>query len=188
MFAALKRLWKYLTARPQQHPIEGNGQAPSGSALPGSAEDVYLPSERLLYRYFTGQEIVPADPMQLWQKLMEVGPELSIDMKVANSALKDAPKAHEAMLKKVRSIFSVKPWEEGGLSQLETIELLNHFLSWCHIEKKNTSPLPTSAAATSAPSAPSSVASPATESSSPSGSAGAEISTSAPTSSPSGPA
>ena len=151
----LTGLWRLLTRA-----FRGKATEPIAS------DDVYSPRERLIYSYSDGTQVVRADPLTLWKRMMEVGPELSIDMRVAHSPSKDAVKAHGSALEKIRRIFAVRSWEEGGLSQLETFELLNHFMEWVGEQKKNGSSAPTSAAATWAPSAPSSDANPPTPSSS----------------------
>lgn len=102
--------------------------------------DVYKPAEMLIYRYWNGKADVAADPLTLYKKMMAKGPELNIDMKIATSAHSDAGKAHDSMLVKIREIFDVKPFEEGGLTQLATIELLDDFLIFCDRVKKNGSP------------------------------------------------
>ena len=101
--------------------------------------DVYKPTERLIYRYWDGKEEHTADPLALYKKLMDVWPSLCIDMKVARSPLKDAPKAHDKALTQVRGVFGTQKMEEGGLSELETLQLLDHFLIYCEWIKKNSS-------------------------------------------------
>lgn len=134
------------------------------------AFDLYRPKDRLIYSYFDGQRVVKADPMVLHKRLMEVGPDLSVEMKVAASESKDAATYHGKLIERIRKIFDVKTLTEGGLGEVETTELLDHFLTYCGRIKKKDSPPPTSPGATSPPSASSPVANPATPSSSPSGS------------------
>lgn len=99
--------------------------------------DVYQPSERLIYSYFDGQKTVKADPMELYKKTMAVGPELAIDIKVATAPIKGNKEAHESMLKKIRGIFSLKTLHEGGLTEIETVNLFDHFMTYCETVKKN---------------------------------------------------
>lgn len=106
--------------------------------------DIYRPKERLIYTYWNGRETVQADPLTLYKKMMQVGPELSIDIKVANSESKDANKAHDGVIRKIRGIFNTLPMESGGLSEIETCELLDHFLVFCETVKKNMNPSATS--------------------------------------------
>ncbi len=142
--------------------------------------DTYKPSERVIYTYWNGQNNVTEDPIIVYRRLMDVGPELSVDMKVSTSIHKDAGIAYVAMVKKIRGIFDLKPMSEGGLTEAETVQLLDHFLTFCGMVKKNSSPTPTNATATS-PSSPSSwVGNPPTANTSASGSTANEPTTDAP--------
>jgi len=113
-------------------------------SLAGSLEDdffdVYKPKERNIYSYYNGEGMVACDPILLYKSLMKHGPSLSIDIKVANSPSKGAEQAHDSMVKTIREIFSVKPLEEGGLTEAETVGLLDHFLIYSERIKKNSSP------------------------------------------------
>lgn len=104
-----------------------------------SPDDVYHPRERLIYRYWTGKEEKSGDPMTIYKRMMEVGPALSIDIKVATSPSKDAKKAHDGMMTHIRNIFGVSSLEDGGLSEIETAQLLDHFLRYCERIKKKQS-------------------------------------------------
>ena len=97
---------------------------------------IYDLRDRLIYEYFDGQKIVKADPMYLYRKIMSVGAALSIDMKVATSQSKDAQQGHESALLKLREIFQVKSFVDGGLTEVETIDLLNHFMNFTEDIKK----------------------------------------------------
>lgn len=152
-----------------------------------TSPDLYHPGERMIFSYFDGGKVVRADPMVLERKLMAVGPELNIDIKVSRSISKDAPESHKRMLEKLRDIFGVKSLEEGGLTEVETVSLFEHYLWYTDTLKKNSSLTVTSPTGTSAPSGPSSDGSPPTSSSSASGSTGSEISTGGPGSSPTAP-
>lgn len=93
--------------------------------------DTFSLRERAIYKYFDGQKTVSADPLVLYQKMMDVGPTLSIDISVSQSPSKDAPAAHKRVVEKVRGIFNISPLDKGGLTEIETAELLNHFLGYC---------------------------------------------------------
>jgi hypothetical protein len=99
--------------------------------------DVYKPTERLLYSYFDGTKMVKADPLVLYKKMMDIGPELSINIKISSSPMKEAGKAYADMVEQIRGIFGIKILEEGGLTELETAALLDHFLVYCDTVKKN---------------------------------------------------
>ena len=99
----------------------------------------YSVNERLIYQYFDGTKVVRADPLILFKKVMNVGLELSVDMKVANSPMKSAGESYTKAVGKIRSLFAIKPFEEGGLTEVESFGLLNHFLDYCEQVKKNSS-------------------------------------------------
>src|SRR5207248_2432217 len=91
---------------------------------------MYNPRQRATYSYFDGTAVRPVDPLILYKRLMDKGPELAIDIKVSQSASKDAAKAHAGLVAKIREIFTVKPLEEGGLSEVEAIALFEHFVAY----------------------------------------------------------
>lgn len=105
--------------------------------------DIYYPKERLIYSYFNGEQTIKEDPMILWKKLMDHGPSLSIDIKVSKSPSKDAVKAHTNLVKTIREVFNVKSLCDNGLTEVETTDLLDHFMEYCDQLKKNSSQLQT---------------------------------------------
>ena len=111
--------------------------------VPATGCDVYRPSERIIYRYHDGTKWVRADPMVLWKRLMERGPAISIDTQVASSPSKDAKKAHDALIANIRLIFDLAPLNEGGLTEQESADLLDHFLIYTQSLKKKANLLPT---------------------------------------------
>lgn len=142
--------------------------------------DVYAPKERILYRYFDGEKLVRADPQVIYRSLMDIAPELSIDINVSNSPSKDWKKATLAADRKIRELFGIKAVTEGGLTEPELYDLLYHFYRYCEHIKKGSSPLPTSLPKAGG-SIPSSEASaPITSNSSVSGSTAAASSSAAP--------
>jgi len=148
--------------------------------------DLYHPKERLLYTYWDGTKEVKADPMTLHRKMSALGPALSIDIKVSTSQLKDAEVAQGKVIAQIREIFSLKPLEEGGLTEIETLELLDHFMVYCHNIKKKLNPFQTnSVPSPSLPTVPSTDTPPATANTLDSGSASGEASIKEPMSSPS---
>lgn len=146
--------------------------------------NLYKPKERLIYTYWDGFKDVACDPYVLYKKLMAKGTDLSIDIKVANSQSKDAAAAHNSMIAKLRIIFDLKSYEEGGLTELETIGLMDHFLLFARRVKKNTSHFPTSQTATSDSSPSSTEGNRPTTNGSDSGSTANEPSTAEPPPSP----
>lgn len=147
----------------------------------------WKPSERYIFRYWDGEKDRDEDPMELYIRMQDVGPELDVDLKVARSQLRDNYKGHVKAVEKIRGIFFVKPYKEGGLTNAECLNLLDYFLLWTGFEKKSTSQTQTSAGGTS----PSTESTP--EEKSPSGStsdsgcADSDRSTDSPTPTPSGP-
>jgi hypothetical protein len=160
--------------------------------------DVYRPAERYIYSYFDGEKIVRADPIELFRRIMSKGPELRTDIAVSQSASKDAERCHVRMIETIRELFNVKPLDPVkriGLTEAETMDLLNHFFTFNSEVKKNSNEPPTSPTATSQPmppptaepsSASVNVESPTTKSSD-SGSTENDPSTAEPTKSPSEP-
>lgn len=111
--------------------------------------DLFHPKKRLIYTYWNGEKRVHSDPMVLYKRMSQKGGELSVDIKLSLSASKDADKGAELMLEKIRWIFEVKSYKEGGLTDGESVSLLEHFLGFCDGLKKNsrnslTSPTETS--------------------------------------------
>lgn len=107
-------------------------------------DNIYSPKERCIYEYFDGQKQVKADPLVLYKRLQDCSTDLSVDMRLANSIHSDANKGHTNAIKKIQTIFSIKPFDEGGLSEMEAMSLLEHFLFFCDELKKKVSPSATS--------------------------------------------
>lgn len=146
--------------------------------------DLYSPRERFIYRYLDGKTEVAADPAVLYRRMMDVGPELSADITVGQSPSKRWREAQENGIRKIRGIFSVKPFEEGGLTEGELYGLLDHFIQYCETVKKNSPPSPTSLPSTQEPPDSSSDAESVTSSSLVSGSTASVPFTAAPAPSP----
>lgn len=118
---------------------EGNQSTPEIT----ESEDeynVYNPKERLIYKYWNGKEMIKADPMTLYKKIMDVGPTIAIHHQVSKSQSKDAKAAHDSLIEEVRKIFGVYSLEDvpdTGLGQVESLGLMNHFLDFVSNLKKN---------------------------------------------------
>lgn len=104
---------------------------------------LYKPSERMIYRYFDGQKNVEVDPMIIFRAVSDHKHELSVDMKVSSLPMKGNIEAYQTLLNTIRKIFNVKPHAEGGLTEIETVALLDHWLVYEDTQKKITNPLPT---------------------------------------------
>lgn len=152
---------------------------------PSKQDEVYRPTERLIYQYWNGIGDVKADPMILYKKWRSIWPELSAELKVATSEMlkdKDTIPAHNRAVEMIRGIFDLKPYPLG-LTEAECDDLLNHFLDYCDRLKKDSAPSPTSSTPTGA-SPTSSTEGPITNSSSGSGSIGGEPTSASPVPSP----
>lgn len=109
--------------------------------LPKPGIDLFRPEERLLYGYWNGSTTIWADPLVLYKKLMEIGPEISINIKVANSPMQGNIEASNSLAKQIRSIFNIAPFDpsnktSNGLTESELIALLGHFLNYSEDVKK----------------------------------------------------
>lgn len=122
--------------------------------LPDIDYDTYSPVERMIYSYFDGQGVVRADPMVLFRRLTAKQTDMRVYSQIGNSKSKDAGSAQEKYLGMVRSIFNVKPFDDGGLTEQETDALLDHFFLYCSFIKKNSSPTTTTAEGILEPSGP----------------------------------
>lgn len=108
--------------------------------------DIYHPRERLIFHYYNGHRMVTADPLVLYKKIMDVAPDLSIDMQVSKSISKDAGAAHVKLVKRIREIFNLNPLvngfeipqgENATLTDTECQRLLDQFLVFVGWVKKN---------------------------------------------------
>ena len=140
--------------------------------------NLYHPKETLIYKFWDGGKVIHADPMVLYGRLMDKGPELAIDYSVSVSTMKDAGDCRKKFLTKIRNIFNIKPpSEENPLDCSETLteigleNLLVHFMEFCETLKKNSQPSPIASTIPLPPFASSSIANQTTPNSSPSGSA-----------------
>ncbi len=113
------------------------------------SDRLYNPRERLIYSYFDGKQIVKVDPLVTYKRIMAVAPSLNIDIKVSRSPSKAAPEAHGKMLDHIRGIFGLVPFEQGGLTEIEVVDLFDHFLVFCERQKKTPSTIQTSSTETS---------------------------------------
>jgi hypothetical protein len=146
--------------------------------------DQYKPKDRKIYRYFDGTKEVAGDPMVLYKRFMDVAPEMRVYWKVSRSPSKYATKAHCDLIVKIRQVFEIKTLAEGGLSEPECEDLLDHFLIYVELVKKNSGMQAISVSETSRATPPSSAENPATPNGSASGSTAEEPKTESPGASP----
>lgn len=118
------------------------------TAVQSDDHALYKPKQRLIYRYFDGEKVVKVDPMAVYRKVMDVGPELDADIALWNSPSNAAVKGLDGIIDKVRKIFDLKPFEQGGLTDVEASQLLDHFLVYVGWSKKNTVTSPNSSSPT----------------------------------------
>ena len=140
----------------------------------------YRPKERLIYKFFDGEKDRKADPLELHKRMMERSADLYRTINLARSQSKDARQGHDEMIKHIRYIFGVKPLGEGGLTEQECMDLLDHFTDFCDGVKKNSPTSPTLPKGTSATSNSSPEENPPTPNSSDSGSTESEPSSAKP--------
>lgn len=105
-----------------------------------------------IYRYWNGERRwwffprkVNGDPLRIIRDLT-ADENHSLELDMQESEL-ESPKAIAALgrvCQAVRKAFRVKPLEEGGLSDLACVALLNHFLLWMADQKKTIDRLRTS--------------------------------------------
>lgn len=153
----------------------------------GDGDSIYDLKERLIYKFYDGQKMVEADPLVIYKRVMENGPELSAALKGARSEWKGAADCYNELVVGIRKVFDVKPFEEGGLTQQETFDLLDHFMRFSERLKKNSRQSPTSPTEASPPTPPSPEGVPPTSSSTGTGSTGPEPPTGGPGPSSTGP-
>lgn len=112
----------------------------------------FKPKERLIYSYWDGQRQRQGDPLALVRSLTSVdGVSLDIDAKLAAGSTPDAPKAMGRLIDAVRTVFGVKPLDDGGLTEAETLALLYHFLEFIQEVQADALPLPKSPGRTDSP-------------------------------------
>jgi len=121
--------------------------------------DAYHPGQRKIYSYFDGQTDTKADPLVLWKRYKSVSvdlasnynlafsvPALAADpnlkgeayTKIVRDLQEQSRKGHERYVTIIRDIFSVKSLVEGGLTDEECDDLIDHFLGYMIELKKNT--------------------------------------------------
>lgn len=143
--------------------------APTPEASP---QNLWTPGERLIFRYHDGGGSRDVDPMPLYRRVKDVQKEVEADLVLARSQFKDNLTGYEKAARRIRGAFELKPYAEGGLTELECLNLYNAFLAWVGEQKKSTPSPSTTSADASTPTPGSSGPSNEGTSSTPSGSAG----------------
>ncbi len=110
---------------------------------PPAADDLYAPKERMIYRYFDGDKQRSVDPIVLYKAIMGDWININGGLTVMRAGMKDAFKGHDDFVGHVRSAFGLKTLDEGGLTEGEIGDLLEHFLEYALEVKKNSRIFPT---------------------------------------------
>lgn len=116
--------------------------------------DLFDPKERMIYEHMYGYNaagekvFVRKDPMALWQRVTEQQASIDADIKVARSPSRAAAERYAALCLKLRGIFQIPPFDQGGLPDALLLQLLGHFLAYTDSLKKNSPQTSTSATAT----------------------------------------
>jgi hypothetical protein len=98
----------------------------------------YKPSERVIFEYWNGKDIVREDPLVLYERFMKHYAELKVEIQVAESPSKNAAEMQLAALERIQDIFKVKSLGgDGGLTRTETMDLLGRFMDYVTTVKKN---------------------------------------------------
>ena len=100
--------------------------------------DCYEPEERHIYSYFDGTKVRKVDPMLLYKAKRRKWTDITIAWKLAGSISSQAMKGQENLILLIRQVFDVKPLDEGGLTEVECVELLTHFVKYCDELQKKT--------------------------------------------------
>lgn len=120
-----------------------------------------LNRHRLLFRYWDGSRFVSEDPFLLFRRLLNTqafDPDTDLKLLEIKTDPKLVVRKMEHIAEGVREIFGIKDLGDGGLTELECIQLLLQFSGWMDNVKKNgvTSPIsptssPVSGTATGSP-------------------------------------
>lgn len=98
-----------------------------------------LNRHRLLFRFWNGSRFVSSDPFILLRKLMNTD-KFDAEMDLKKLEIPD-PKIVTQKIgfiaEGVREIFDLPPYEKGGLTELECVQLLMEFSSFLERIKKN---------------------------------------------------
>lgn len=104
---------------------------------------------RAIFRYFDGQRQRGIDPLAATRAFHQ-HPTFNLERHLPGLDEGDA-ESIELTVKAMRDIFGIKPWEQGGLTEAETLNVLRDFDVYLDLVKKNGSPLPTLPNATDLP-------------------------------------
>lgn len=98
-----------------------------------------LNRHRLLFRFWNGSRFVSSDPFILLRKLLNTD-KFDAEMDLKKLEIPDAKIVTEKIgfiAEGVREIFELPPYEKGGLTELECVQLLMEFSEFLERIKKN---------------------------------------------------
>lgn len=98
-----------------------------------------LNRHRLLFRYWNGSRFVSEDPFTLLRALVSSSKiDLDSDLQLLDVPdIKVVTRKVGQLAEEIREIFQLKPLSNGGLSELECVNLLIQFINYLERVKKN---------------------------------------------------
>lgn len=91
---------------------------------------------RYVFKFWNGHRTAFADPMVIWRALQSNEDFREDDFKLMKvEALRDNLIGKVASI--TREVFELKPFAEGGLSELECLDLLKAFMMYSGFQKKS---------------------------------------------------
>lgn len=100
--------------------------------------DCYMPRERFIYSFWDGEKQRKVDPLVYYKRMRRRWTDITIAWKVAGSISSKAVEGQEKLIDAIRDVFQVKNHESGGLSEIECVELIIHFVAYCDALQKKT--------------------------------------------------
>lgn len=99
--------------------------------------------QRFVFSYWNGHRTVKADPMVIWRLLQQCDDFREEDFKLLSiEATRNDTVAKIAGV--VRSVFSIPSLEDGGLTELECLGVMNSFIAYSGFQKKSGGQMQTS--------------------------------------------
>ena len=98
-----------------------------------------LNRHRLLFRFWDGSRFVSSDPFILFRKLINTD-KFDVEEDIKKLRIPDPKIVSEKIgfiAEGIREIFDLPPYEKGGLTELECVQLLIEFSTFLDRVKKN---------------------------------------------------
>lgn len=111
--------------------------------------DLFTVKQREIYSYFDGTKVRKADPLPVYRRLKDAAPDLEVEFRVARSEMKNADEHYTKAVERIRKIFLLEPFDNGGLTDMECVALFDHFWKYSGGVKKKAQPVPTPSGGTS---------------------------------------